>query len=599
MKEYTTHLCTFMGRKNNLEILLQYIERALQIGAVDNYWMIDMTRCKSDHEYIFEQQQRLDKLFPGRVHIHNREERSVLLEKDEETIKKQTGQWGVFYSFLSRFTDQDIIAKCDDDTLFIDVETLQAAFKFRWEHPGAYLMHANCINNGVTAFHQHKIKDIWDQKELKMYPSCGLTGPLFSHPEIACEHHIQFCDDLISDISNIDKYKLGENIYFCNRVSINFIFMLGSDRHTLCTINEQDEYITSSKMPQELDRPNMIIGDFTVAHHTYGVQEPVMEKLGTYDKYKSLADSIFSGNSGFDKNKPIFSQANKCSTIRLGDQYVMNSWSSGDRVAIKNQKTGKYLGLKHNTRERTIGPEKIPTGVYLTKTEITSQDEPVMWYIQDGMIRTGAEILKTVPHKPGVVRFNPHLINIFYRGNYEKNKFINIQASPGENKLESAAAPGMYMIHKVFPNGRETFMIEQMDEDDADTWLFEKIEPTERPVVGTMVRETPPQIDNDHTYATCDVLPDNQMTRGYYWVVTEYIWEFIPVDDGYHIKLIADDKNDLYLTRVGDDVLTSRSPDIWLLKHDLIEHINGGYISTKNNVLVVDQKIGCKLNINI
>ena len=51
-KQYTSHLCTFMGREANLKILIPYVDKALEIGAVDNYWFIDMTRKRSDHELI-------------------------------------------------------------------------------------------------------------------------------------------------------------------------------------------------------------------------------------------------------------------------------------------------------------------------------------------------------------------------------------------------------------------------------------------------------------------------------------------------------------------------------------------------------------------
>ena len=595
---YTKHLCTFMGRKSNLTILLQYIERALEIDAIDNYWMIDMTRNLDDHEYIFEQQQRLNEMYPGRVHIYNRDERKNLLVKGEEAVNQSIGGWSAFYKMLRRFNDNDIIAKCDDDTLYIDVETLSAAYELRWQNKDPYIMHANCINNGLTAYHQKRLKNIWPQQDLTLHPTCGLTGPLFSNPEIACEHHIKFCDDLKVNLTNIDKYKLEQNIYFCNRVSINFIFMLGADRGELSKIDEQDEYITSSKMPQRVDRPNMIIGDFTIAHHTYGVQEPVMEEKNTYDHYKSLAEKIFSDDSQFDKNKKITLNFNPVSTLNHGNNYLMNSWTSGNRVAIKNLRTGKYLALEHNSKERTIGPEKIPTGKYLTKSVVIGQDEPMMWYVENGMIRTGAEILKTTPHKPDVDRFNSHLINIFYRGNYKVNKFKHIQSEPGECKLESAAAPGMFLIHKILPNGKEMFMIEKMPPEDADDWKFEKITPYNRPVSSQIIRKTPDNIDNDHTYSVSDILPKNDMTRGFYWMVTEYIWEFIPSNGSYIIKLIADDKPDLYLNRDKDDVVIGDKPQLWNIDNGIITHKRGGSLTESAGVYILTNT-GTKFDINI
>ena len=587
-----------MGREDNLVILLKYIERALEINAIDHYWMIDMTRCMADHNYIAAEQSRLDKLYPGRVHLHNSAERKKLIQKGEEAVKQTIGKWGTFYKFLERFGDNDIIAKCDDDTLFIDVETLEAAFDLRWKNKSPYIMHANCINNGVTAYHQRK-KGIWRGPDTLNYPTCGLTGPLFSNPEIACYHHVSFCNALQKNIKNINKFKLGKNIYFCNRVSINFIFMLGSDRDTLSKIDEQDEYEVSSKIPQRLDRPNMIIGDFTVAHHTYGVQEPCMDIKGTYDHYKRLADTIFSDDNNFRDTIDINKEFNAVSTIKIQDKYLMNSWSTGDRVAIKNKRTGQYLALAHDSRERTIGPKKIPTGMHLTKSNLTCSDEPMLWYIQDNMIRTGAEILKTVPPSPSTGRFNTHLINIFYQGNYKKNKFVNIAPNNNTTKLESQTSRGIFLNQKVTPQGKSMLMMEKLPAKDADDWIFEKILP-DTTVLATINRTTPHNIDNDHTFSTCNHLPTNDMTRGFYWMVTEYVWEFIHIKDNiYHIKVIADDKDDMYLFKSKDGHLKAGHPEEFEVNNNNIKHVDSNlYISVDDGMPVLsDTKTELRFNI--
>ena len=83
-KQYTSHLCTFMGREANLEVLLPYIEGALLNNAVDNYWFIDMTRKRSDHELIKRESARLNDMFPGRVHLHNSEERSKIIDDEDK-----------------------------------------------------------------------------------------------------------------------------------------------------------------------------------------------------------------------------------------------------------------------------------------------------------------------------------------------------------------------------------------------------------------------------------------------------------------------------------------------------------------------------------
>lgn len=579
-----------MGRENNLIILLKYIERALEIDAIDEYWMIDMTRCFDDHQYIAQEQRRLNELYPGRVHLYNSEARAELLNEGDDVVRSMTGKWGTFYKFLERFNDNDIIAKCDDDTLFIDVETLAAAYEFRWNNKQPYLIHANCINNGITAYYQ-KQAGIWDDSRLDMYPSSGLTGPLFSHPEIACDCHDKFTTDICESTDNINNYKLEDNKYFCQRVSINFIFMLGEDRDTLVSIDEQDEYETSCKIPQRLDRPNMIVGGFTVAHHTYGVQEPVMEERGTYEKYLKLSNVIFD-RPGFNNNKTINSKFNPVSTIKIDDSYASRYWGSDDKKIIKNINTGKYLNLDHVTRERTIGPEKIKTGQYLTKSALIGADYPMSWTVCDNLIRTGAEIIKTTPHNKTAVRYGTHLVNIFYQGNYYKQTLQLIETKEGY-AIESIPSPGFYLSHIIHNNGKQAYMFVKSTLDEADKWnVTDQNKLSNTIVVQDIIRETPEFVDNDHTYGVCDH-PDatiNNMTRGFYWMVQEYIWEFIKKEGNvYVIKLIADDIKPLYLGYNHEDNQLKTTPDQveWIVGSDLKHKASGECVCIDNNILTL------------
>ena len=110
-RPYKINLCTFMGRQGNLEILLPYVDRALEINAIDHYYMIDMTRCDSDHMYIHDKQQELDTKYPGRVHLVNHDIRRRQLKNG--TWKETLGLWEPFYRFCETFKDDDIVIKCD------------------------------------------------------------------------------------------------------------------------------------------------------------------------------------------------------------------------------------------------------------------------------------------------------------------------------------------------------------------------------------------------------------------------------------------------------------------------------------------------------
>lgn len=598
-KEFTSHLCTFMGRQYNVDILLRYVQEALRINAIDNYWMIDMTRNHKDHEYIFSEQQRLNDLFPGRVHIVNREIRKKQLDSD--TAKDTLGSWSPFYEFCSTFKDDDVIMKCDDDTLYIDVETLRAAAEFRWQNKDPFLMHANTINNGITCYHQQK-KNIWKfegNEILKEYPTSGLTGPLFSHPDVACGCHTQFTDDILDDENNIDKYKIDDNPYFTGRVSINFILMLGKDRDIISKIDTQDEYVSSSKIGQQLDRPNQVIGDFTIAHHTYGVQEPVMEEIGTFEMYKKLADKLFA--QPVDRvNKPINTKSGKAVTIKQGDKYLARYWSTPNSFALKNNRTGKYVDIEWNKTERVRVEkksdgeiERIPTGVFWHKTEMTASDTPLIFNMdltKPGLlqIQDCTEVMKS--EQPGNVaeRFMSFPIKLWFQQNYKKQLIKANKQSDGSYKFESVPHPG-YFLECDDRNPDKIFYF--FKKDSEETWTVEDYSKTNNKVVTIQLdRGDQQECENDPTTAKVindDTLPICKVFREFYWMVTGYIWEIIDAgNDRLHIKLVADQLEDLYLGTNGDELRLKSKPEFWAKSGDQYKHHRTGkLIDVQNTAL--------------
>lgn len=601
---YTSHLCTFMGRRNNLQILLVYIEQALKTNAIDNYWMIDMTRCVEDHEFIYTEQQRLNDLFPGRVHIYNREERSKILQ-DKEAIADSIGQWGTFYKFLTRFKNNDVIAKCDDDTFYIDVDTLKAAFDLRWKHKTPYLMHANCINNGITAYHQHEA-GVWSTEETGVYPTTGLTGPLFSDPKIACEHHKQFCTDLKSDLNNVDKYKLGKNIFFTNRISINFIFMLGTDRDSLSQINLQDEYETSSKIPQRLDRPNVVIGDFTVAHHTYGVQEPVMEKEKTYDHYLEVSKLYHEHECD---HKSINMGLNLSSTIKdKNGHYVGMTPVNENTYVIKHVESGKFIGCRGVKEEKwKPGPnrEKIGTGVYMLMNQLFPVDDindaslfdlkldaPTLLEFNNSnkLLRTGGSRQEKVNNwKPGGPQFPAHMIAKFFQGGY-KTEFAIIEPSGDHYKIKSKSHPNFNLTSNV--NLKANVIVNRWSSKIECEYDIIPVGETARDINLVAIHRCDKDITND---STCSTLIDTgrrvYKPREFYWMVDHFIWEFVPVKkDIYKIKLIADDYPDLYMG-IRNEKLFAGEKDDWKIKKDTIQHVKTGkFVSTTSTGVTLSDK---------
>lgn len=578
MPNYNTHLCTFMGRKFNVEILLQYVENALRIDAIDHYHMIDMTRNFDDHEYINKEQQRLNELYPGRVHIVNREVRAKQLKDD--TAMDIVGSWSPFYKYVSTFKDNDVIIKCDDDTLYFDIETIRAAAEFRWNNKQPYIMHANCINNGVCAYHQNK-NNIWtkvkNKQLLSMYPDAGLTGCLFSDPDIACDMHEQFTNDLKSG-AGIDKYKLKKNINFCNRVSINFIFMLGSDRDTISKIDRQDEYEISSKIPNRLDRPNTIIGDFICAHHTYGPQEPVMEERGTQELYIDLVKKIDFSNC---TNKKITQKYNKPITIHDKNKYIGKYWATENSYTIKNKTIDKYLSIAWEKKEQMkfVDKKPIPSGVFHYMSKMTSGDEPMvfnfnknkpsLFYLQE----SSSVIKATRPPNHTAKQYIAHAVSPWFQSGY-KTHLIKTHQVPEGVRFESTQAPGFFLEMNILPNGNTLL---QWKQDGDQIWELGDLSNNANDVVLVQIdKDIDPQPENDATTAKAfkSDLPHCRNDRGYYWMVKNYIWELESLNnDNYAIKLISDEHEDLYLNFDKEKLHVSNKKQPWSVNGNKITHI--------------------------
>jgi hypothetical protein len=591
-KKHTSHLCTFMGREANLKILLPYIETALQIEAVDNYWFIDMTRKRSDHELIKAESERLNKLFPGRVHLYNSEERAKIIDNAAK-IEQTIGQWDTFYKFLSQFTDNDIIAKCDDDTYFIDVETLKAAFDLRWVNKKPYLMHANAINNGLTAYHQKQLNDVYPDEESKMYPIGGLTGPLFAHPEIACAHHKQFTADMLKDRKNIEKYKIS-NIYFNNRVSINFIFMLGSDRHALSKITRQDEYDTSSKYPQREDRPNMIIGGFLMAHHTYGVQEPVMERLQTHIGYEELSNKINNPNIKHS-HKDINLKMNPFSTIKKGSLHLFKSWINKKTHVIKNPKTGLYLAINtkddDTTRQLFLKSHTDWTDDFqkacLFDISLDGK-EPILFSNSNMLMKAPIQLKGDKWENIEGNRCLTFPVQFYFKGQYRHSNMLIKQQPSGNYLISPTSNPDFNLVpnddphpnfSKQHPDKAEAMKkLIFLDKNKQHEWEVINIQTKDLTAADIVRPDDFYAYANDETYAvsTDSLLPDLAPPKEWIWMVKGYIWEFInTTGNAYKIKLIADDEEDKYLRyHPVKKINLSSGADLWEVKDQTIRHFS-------------------------
>ena len=527
-----------MGREKNLTVLIPYIISALDINAVDNYWMIDMTRNLSDHLFVREQHRQLSSRFPGRVHLHNSEDRSKIITNPDR-LDITTGSWGVFYNFLRRFNNNDVIAKCDDDICYIDVCSLYAAFELRWLNKQPFIMHANCINNGVCAYHQTR-HGIWSDERLQMYPTGGLTGPLFSEPTIARDIHNKFISELTNNQQNLTKFKLYKNIHFCNRVSINFIFMLGQDINLISKIDKQDEYQISCKLPQSQDRTNLLIGDFLVSHYAYGCQQQLLDETDIMCKYQKLSNII---NSDTIRTHDSITQlVNKVTTLRSGGKYYMRTWIKNNTTIIQDPTTNEYICIRNKIL--VDEGEQIIRSYLSTTRQIkhacmfnlsTDQIEPVY-------LNNSASVLNT-PLKSTQRGFTScYPVSRFFQKNKNSNHIRFEKCGDDIYVIRPDNDPGLCLsrtANKLQYSTRTT------------QWRLIRVSECMNDVIlGDVIRYIDDKFSNDATYITCDShhIPDENILREWKWMIRGHIWEKIRLDNHkYNLRLVADDNMDAFL----------------------------------------------------
>ena len=278
---FNVKFCVFLGREKNMKILHYYIEESLKHNIIDEYHMFDFSRNNDDHLFINNEFNRLKLIYYNKIYLHNYDNNEITLKKPR--IKTD---WNPFYKTISKWSDNDVVIKCDDDILFIDINSLKNAINDRIKDKISFLIHSNCINNGLCAYYQ---KDLFPKlkNELSKYPTGGIMGILFEKPELAYVLHNQFSSDLLMNMNNLNKYLL-DDIYITSRISINFILINGSDLKYLEDVSIHDEYEVSSLIPEKLLRPNKIKGDLITSHLSYTFQDKILlnrpELLSNYQK---------------------------------------------------------------------------------------------------------------------------------------------------------------------------------------------------------------------------------------------------------------------------------------------------------------------------
>ena len=202
--------------------------------------------------------------------------------------------WKNYYNYYndSKF-ENDIIIKCDDDIVFIDLYKLPKFIDFI-KNNDHDLVFANTINNGVSAYFQQNKYNLIPKELMDLeYPTNGLCGSLW-----ACGKKAETLHDFF--IKNYDiflDYQYNNEIIPINtRFSINFFGYKGKNWYKLKdAYSGDDEYNLTVDYVKNRQFNNILYSDFYVSHLSFYKQNESginLDKLiDSYDKlYYTIKD---------------------------------------------------------------------------------------------------------------------------------------------------------------------------------------------------------------------------------------------------------------------------------------------------------------------
>jgi hypothetical protein len=199
--------------------------------------------------------------------------------------------WKNYYNYYNdRQFENDIIIKCDDDIVFIDLYKLPKFIDFT-KNNNYDLVFANIINNGVSAYFQQNKYNLIPKELMNLeYPHGGLNGSLWKSGKKAEILHTYFLENykkfLDYDYNN-------EIIPINTRFSINFFAYKGKNWHKIKDSYVDDEYNLTVHYVRNRQFNNILYSDFYVSHLSFYKQNETginLHKL--IDNYNQLYITI-------------------------------------------------------------------------------------------------------------------------------------------------------------------------------------------------------------------------------------------------------------------------------------------------------------------
>jgi hypothetical protein len=199
--------------------------------------------------------------------------------------------WKNYYThYNDKQFENDVIIKCDDDIVFIDLHKLPKFIEFI-KNNDYDLVFANTINNGVAAYFQQNKYNLIPKDLMELeYPSGGFCGSLWESGKKAENLHNYFIDSY----KNFLNYEYNdETIKIDTRFSINFFGYKGKNWHKITNCYRDDEFNLTVNYVINKQFKNVIYSNFYVSHLSFFKQiETGINLTDLRDKYNKLYYTI-------------------------------------------------------------------------------------------------------------------------------------------------------------------------------------------------------------------------------------------------------------------------------------------------------------------
>jgi hypothetical protein len=191
-----------------------------------------------------------------------------------------------YWHYISPEYKEDIIIKCDDDIIYIDIDRFQEYIQFV-RTCNYDLCFANTINNGVAAHYQQDMFNLIPKSLLNLeYPPGGFQGSLWNDGKKAELMHKYFLDNIDSFIKKDYSTK---SIEITTRYSINFFAMKGSNWEKIQFCGDDDEKSLTVFYVDNGTLTNVLYTPFYVSHLSFCQQEAKINNPMLRQLYNAIA----------------------------------------------------------------------------------------------------------------------------------------------------------------------------------------------------------------------------------------------------------------------------------------------------------------------